>query len=176
MNLPRVLPFVFLCVCAVATAAPPDSKTTDSSTIQWREFQRATQRAATLVVYVGIPRSIAKQDTAPANAIERGGYRFHPEPVSLTPEVAAQLEAIMADPSSFPPYRGAKLCGGFHPDLLLEWHHEHGEQSWIQQAFACLGCHEWRLIDPTTAVHTDMSQAAAENIGEIHTALTPHQP
>jgi hypothetical protein len=85
----------------------------------------------------------------------------------LTPGLATRLTRLVSDPLSFSDYRGMKFCGGFHPDVCIEWQFERNGQIWHKRAFACLGCHEWRLIDTISAVHTDMTKEAADELVRV---------
>ncbi len=88
------------------------------------------------------------------------GYRFHDKPARLAPETLATLAKHLTAPSSFLPYTGPKLCGGYHADFAAEFN-ETGE---TVQVLVCLGCHEAILVSPNGSLITDLAQPAYRDI------------
>lgn len=58
----------------------------------------------------------------------------------------------MQSPALYQPYRGPKMCGGYHPDYCLEWQSTRG----TYYALLCTGCHEVILIGDGAEVHCDL--------------------
>lgn len=157
-----------LCVVFCSSAFAADSRSlSGSADIHWRQFTGTLRGAKNIVVYVGTERRGASDPKPRVPTVEIGDFEFVREPIKAEPELAAKLTSLVSDSRSFLDYRGMKFCGGFHPDLCIEWQFEQDGQRWHKRAFVCLGCHEWRLIDRLSAVHTDMSEASAKELTEI---------
>jgi hypothetical protein len=165
--------WVVFCSSAFAADLRPLS---GSGEIHWRQFIGTLRSAKRIVVYVGTERRRASDPKPEAPTVEIGDFEFFREPLKAGPELAAKLTALVSDSHSFLDYRGMKLGGGFHPDLCIEWQFEQNGQMWHKRAFVCLGCHEWRLIDSLSAVHTDMSEGSAKELAKIVRELRTRVP
>lgn len=148
---------------ALAQAQP----LTGSAWTHWKQFNLTITQAKKVVVYVGTPRRRDKDPKPPEPTIEIEDFEFYRDARDVTPELAKKLTTLVSDLHSFSDYRGMKFCGGFHPDLCIEWQFEENGQRWHKRAFACLGCHEWRLVDTISAVHTDMTKEAADELVRV---------
>lgn len=160
---------LFLCGSAFAGDERPLS---GSAEIHWRQFTSTIAGAKGVVIFLGTPRR-RDADPKPPASIEIEDYEFFREPHVATPKLAAELTKLVSDAGSFRDYRGAKFCGGFHPDLCVEWQFEQNGQQWHQRAFVCLGCNECRLVDKFSAVHSDMTKEAADEFRRILGTLQP---
>jgi hypothetical protein len=141
------------------------------SAIHWSNFSGALEGAKKVVIYFGTPER-RQNDLKPSEpTLIINDFEFYQKPLEVSPEYQSQLTALVCNPASFSEYRGMKFCGGFRPNVCIEWQFESEGQQWHSRAFACLGCHEWRLIDTFSAVHTDMTQSAQEEIVRITQAL-----
>jgi len=157
-----------LCSLIPATVFGQESQPlSGSAEIPWRQFTGTLRDAKKVVVYLGTPRRGAKDPKPVQPTIEIEDFEFYREPHDVTPALAARLTRLVSDPLSFSDYRGLKFCGGFHPDVCIEWQFERDGQIWHKRAFAGLGCHEWRLIDTISAVHTDMTKEAADELVRV---------
>lgn len=135
--------------------------------IHWQQFTGMIKEAKKVVVYFGTPRRRDRDPKPHEPTIEIDDYEFYRDAHNVTPEMAVKLARLVSDPHSFYDYGGMKLCGGFHPDVCIEWRYEQDGQHWHQRAFACLGCDEWRLVSTVSAVHTDMAKEAADELIRI---------
>lgn len=149
---------------------------TGSAVIHWRQFTGTIKSAKKVVVYFGTPRRSYRDSKPVEPTIMIHDFEFYKEPQEASREIAAKLTALVSDPASFSDYRGMKFCGGFHPDMCIEWQFEEQGQRWHQRAFACLGCHEWRLVDTLSAVHTDMTKTASDEVVQIARSLRSEVP
>ena len=134
------------------------------SAIHWHQFSWGLKDAKRVVVYYGTPRKWGKTTKLAEATVEIDDFEFYAKSVTLSPDLAEKVTALVLNPLSFSEYRGLKLCGGFHPDFCIEWQFEEEGQRWHSRAFACLGCDEWRLIDSSSAVHTDMPKETADEL------------
>jgi hypothetical protein len=142
-----------------------------SAAIHWRQFTGTLGNAKRMIIYLGTPSRSLKDPRPVEPIIMVDDFEFYKEAKQISPESAAKLTALVSDSASFSEYRGMKLCGGFHPDICIEWQFEQDGQEWHQRAFACLSCREWRLLDTQSAVHTDMTKTAADEVTRIFRAL-----
>ena len=135
-----------VCLALTATAFGEEPHPlSQSALIHWRQFIGTIKSAQKVVVYYGTPRRRDKDSKPTESTIEIEDFEFYKEPREVPIEIAARLLTLVSDLTSFSDYRGMKFCGGFHPDLCIEWQFEQNGQRWHKRAFACLGCHEWRL-------------------------------
>jgi hypothetical protein len=162
-----------LFVCG-SVCAEDERPLSGSAEIHWRQFTGTIASAKRVVIFVGTPHR-RDVDPKPPATIEIEDYEFFREPRVATAELATQLTKLVSDVRSFRDYRGMKFCGGFHPDLCVEWQFEQNGQRWHKRAFVCLGCSEWRLVDRFSAVHTDMTKEAADEFRRIVRTLQPEK-
>jgi hypothetical protein len=106
------------------------------------QFPILTHAAATMNdirFFRGVPREKKEQ---PARVdqpqVEKQGYAFFSEPMNINSSAIESLRKKLVDYRQFEPYAGPKFCGGFHPDLCIEWDNDEG----LQQVFICLTCRE----------------------------------
>jgi hypothetical protein len=130
-----------------------------------QRFSAAIRGADTVVLLEGLPhqtweRELLEQERKSKPVQELHGYPFYKEPLDLRPEDAKRLTQVLADPSHLKPVEGQKLCGGFHPDYTVEWHH--GSDTF--HALVCLGCDEVKLFGPEIDLYDDLSQSAAKEL------------
>ena len=95
--------------------------------------------------------------------VQTHGFPFYAEPLPLKAEDAKALTALAANPKSFQKWAGAKLCGGFHPDYLVEW--AVGKEAYRMQV--CFGCHEVKMFGPKAAVCVDMSDDGLHGLEKV---------
>lgn len=169
-NMKTRLLFVLLSITVLGFAKEAQDLS-GGSALHWKQFTLTIADAKKVVIYFGTPRRRDKDPKPSERTLMIDGFEFYAAACDVPGEFAAKLTALVGDFGSFSEYRGMKLCGGFHPDLCIEWQFEQNGQHWHKRAFACLGCHEWRLLDSMSAVHTDMTKAAADEIARISKAL-----
>ena len=95
------------------------------------------------------------------------GFRFRSEESKLSVEQERVLVKILSDPSSYQPYTGPKLCGGFHPDACIEVE-SRGE---TLRLLLCYGCDECLIFGPQSALHVEINESAVE---KLESALPPY--
>lgn len=137
---------------------PETQPVSAGSYVNWRQFGLIIDKTSSVYVYEGTPGDFntEKQDPNRSTMII-DGFEFYADATKLNPSKVETINTLIRDRTAFLDYRGMKLCGGFHPDYCIEWRFEEGGQTWQSRAFACLGCHEWRLINKTSALHADMA-------------------
>ena len=106
------------------------------------KIRKAMAEAATVTVYEGLPHQMFEPDLLAAESKRKdtekiGSFRFY------TPSVAATnsevLKRILSSSDTIQVFGGEKLCGGFHPDYVVQWSGEDGSRFF---AHICFGCHE----------------------------------
>jgi len=99
------------------------------------------QQGADLRVFRCLPRHDRLYDSAmlpePSTLMQRGRTCFLPDPLPLSADDLAQLRKVLAGMPDWPMHSG-KLCGAFHPDLMVEWH----DRGTLCFVYLCLGCDE----------------------------------
>ncbi|MFT3878950.1 MAG: hypothetical protein QM703_04730 [Gemmatales bacterium] len=106
----------------------------------------AIRKADEVVIYVGLPHQLfekhdLEEELRTKQVIEFYGYPFYQEPIVLTSSVINRLSEVFGDQKTYLPWSGPKLCGGFHPDYVVEW-----RVGWnCYRALICFGCDEVQL-------------------------------
>jgi hypothetical protein len=157
----------------ISVLAEEERPLSGGAEIHWQQFTGMLKfkAAKKVVIYIGTPRRRDKDPKPAEPTVTVADFEFYRKPHEATSQLAEELTKLVSDPQSFIDYRGTKLCGGFHPDLCIEWQFEQDGQRWHSRAFVCLSCHEWRLIDNSSAVHADMTKTAADELVRITHAL-----
>jgi hypothetical protein len=70
------------------------------------------------------------------------------------------LRELLSDYRNFQTYGGPKLCGGFHPDLLVEFKEKGG----TLRVLICFGCHEVKFARPKGSFMVDMEDKGFERL------------
>ena len=89
-------------------------------------------------------------------------HKFQFYSTQLDPETKGPVAimAIARSLTSYTPWTGPKLCGGFHPDLLVRFHSSSG----LKEVHICLGCHEAMIYTNGGAIHVDLQDGAASKL------------
>ena len=131
-------------------------------------------KADTLVVYEGLPRldeNGIRRETAEHKTFQKEGYYFYAEPLGVRPGVVERLRKIVANYRSFLAYGGPKFCGGYHPDLCLEWR----TQDQVHRVYLCFGCHEGQFVGPKYDYMVDIDEPAYEELFKTAVSLFKHR-
>src|SRR5262249_40015520 len=128
----------------------------------------AIRRADKVVLYEGLPhqffeKKLLEEERRTKAVEELNGYPFYKEPLALTEQDAGRLCELLGDPAIYQPWKGEKLCGGFHPDYAVEWHV--GAKRY--RALLCFGCGEFLLGGPGFEARYEMDKAAGEILVEL---------
>ena len=89
------------------------------------------------------------------------GHGFKPEP-NTSPKLK-EIAQILTRPSTYYPWSGEKLCGGFHADTCFRWETTHG----AMEILLCMGCHEVILYKDGQSQRCDLTSQSAEEITTI---------
>ncbi len=122
--------------------------------------------ADSVIVYEGLPRldeAGIEREKRENETFQMDGFDFYAKPIALEQEIIDALQRHVADYRSFIPYGGPKFCGGYHPDLCLEWH----TSGQVYRAFFCFGCHEGRFMGPDTKFMVDVDHNAYEVLYDL---------
>lgn len=117
-----------------------------------------------LIVYEGLPHPSNEPDSFLEEARTKQTFTqsdqyFYEKPLACTPEDKTILNQIFRTVQVCEPYRGQKLCGGFHADYLFEWRKEHVV---LVKVLLCLGCDETLVIVGDKEQQTELSKEAIE--------------
>lgn len=97
-------------------------------------------------VFEGLPHPFEKE--ARAAEQQKPTRRFDEElfyasPAALTPKARRELETLVQS-GTLVPFRGLKLCGGFHADYAVRWLRDKGARQVV--VMFCFGCGEARIV------------------------------
>ena len=145
-----------------------------------RVFTEAVRRADKVVLYEGLPhqffeKRLLEEERRTKAVVELDGYPFYQEPLPLAAQDAEYLSELLSDPAAYQPWKGEKLCGGFHPDYAVEWHV--GTSRY--RALVCLGCGEFQLSRPGFWARTkryEMNLATGESLVQRIGSYRKHRP
>jgi hypothetical protein len=166
------LGFVLLTVPACA-----GKKQTDTDFDNYAPLAEAIAKADKAVLYEGLPHQsyaheLLKKELQEKKTVEHHGFPFYADPLDLKGDGATKLIATFTDPGSFRKWHGAKACGGFHPDFLVEYHA--GEDTY--RMLVCLGCHEVKVFGPTAELYCDLTDAGYEAFRTLLRGYVRHRP
>jgi hypothetical protein len=144
--------------------APPRSE----PVAEYKPVARAIRKADRVLLYEGLPHQtcapeLLKKELEEKKTVEYHGFPFYAELLDLKEDDAKRLIALSADPKSVRQKGKAKLCGGFHPDYMIEYHV--GED--VYRVLVCLGCGEVKVYGPKAALYCDMADAAYETFRAV---------
>lgn len=118
------------------------------------------QRADTLIVYEGLPHPMFesgafREERAYKKVFEVGAQYFYVKPLAVSDDDRKALPELFQAIDVFAPFRGEKLCGGFHADYLLEWRQKDER---LVQVLVCFSCHEALVIDASGSLRSDLTE------------------
>jgi len=145
-----------------------------------RVFASTARRSDTVVLWEGLPhprfeRAVFNSELANTSNHELGGFRFYDEPLEVAPEDVAQLRELLGQPStheSYWPFFSWTLCGGFHPDYAVEWHH--GDST--DYALLCFSCAEVDLRGSVISSHHELSSSSYAALKSILSRYRKNRP
>jgi hypothetical protein len=134
------------------------------------------QAATSVTIYEGLPHQRHKRmlfdELATKKTVTLHSFPFYDVAITPTEADAAKLIAICGQQKTFGIYRGAKLCGGFHPDWCVEFK----KDSDVYQMLVCFGCREVRLYGPRNQVFSDLDKGTMKSLRELLTPLQKNCP
>jgi hypothetical protein len=142
-----------------------------------RAFTQAVRRADQVVLYEGLPhqffeKQLLAQERRTRAVEELNGWPFYQEPLALPARDAERLSGFLGEPATYLPFKGEKLCGGFHPDYAVQWHV--GASRY--RALLCFGCGEVMLFGPGLESRNELDKAAGEALAELLKGYRKHRP
>ena len=90
----------------------------------------------------------------------RHGYPFRRKARKVSDEFSAILVDVFSEASSIEPYRGPKLCGGFHADFFAEFR----SSARRSRVLVCFGCGEALLFSGSESRIVDLSDKAFDRL------------
>jgi hypothetical protein len=120
----------------------------------------AAKSATTVQLFEGLPhpfeRELLESEQKRAATRRLYGELFYEKVQAVPPDAAGKLRVALSD--AVRPYRGMKLCGGFHADYAITWQTAKGTYA----AVVCFGCSEIKLHIPGGELIADMSADGAK--------------
>jgi hypothetical protein len=133
--------------------------------------------AQTVTVYEGLPHQMFENDAylrelKRADVVRIETFPFYAEPLSVSPPEKSELtETVLGDDAHIP-YRGPKMCGGYHPDYVLIWE-KAGHKS---GAMVCFGCHEVIYFTPQGRLIEELGDAAYGKLKAVLSRYRVNRP
>lgn len=115
-----------------------------------------------LVVHEGLPHQsmeaelYAKEKARVPDALEWGGFRFYPKPLTIKEADLKAVRAAVSDKGTYAAFSGEKKCGGFHPDYAVSW------GGGASRALICFGCNEVMLLDNGKSTRHDLGSSQGD--------------
>lgn len=111
------------------------------------DFSALTTGADTILLYEGLPHRVFEKEAFRVEQSRQSVFTedrdcFYQEPLPLRDETKAKLTRIFHATGPTLPWRGEKLCGGFHADYLIEWRRA---EKPLLRVLVCFGCGELKL-------------------------------
>lgn len=124
-------------------------------------------------VFEGLPHPFEKEALEAEKrkpTVRFDGEWFYEKPAALETSSRLAVEKALLG-SSLTPFRGLKLCGGFHADYAVRWTSDDGRRATL--ALVCFGCGEARIIaDDGRRWTADLS---AEGVKELRTFFATYR-
>lgn len=120
---------------------------------------RSMSSAETVSIWEGVERSVDADDISEfarrheVRSIR--GHAFYSKPLVCSGLAAARLTALVVDRKTLAGPGGGKFCGGFHPDLALDY----GSVT----VLVCFGCRDLRYHTAQASVTFDMTEQSLAN-------------
>ncbi len=158
-------------IVLVGLALAPGCSPTPAST-------PAQQTSANRVVYEGLPHSNGEpkgyetEKLSGKPLIERAGYDFYADPITLKPDDLKTLIQVLNDPTTLQAWVGEKKCGGFHPDYAAEWQDDADKRTIL----LCFTCGEAKVIRAENVQRYDLNQQADKSIDGLMKSYRKNRP
>jgi hypothetical protein len=141
--IPVLFAIAALSACADIRPAPGDTGIGFADAT--KAFTEALSTAKRVEVYEGLPNPFGERvpfedEKKAKDCREIAGEWFYSRPQAGQAGLAAELQRLF-DAGLFKPWRGMKLCGGFHADYAVML----VTGSKTVQVLFCFGCHEARI-------------------------------
>lgn len=132
---------------------------------------RSIAAAGTVRVEEGVARSVngAALEALVATGEVRStdGFWYHVGPTACDAIGAARLTALVVDPANLRGPGGGKFCGGFHPDLRLDYG--------VVEVLVCFGCRDIRYQTRSESVTFDLAPEALATFEAIGRTIFRHR-
>ena len=118
------------------------------------------------VAHLGLSHPMYESDSLyteilfkPRNIIHGHGF----ETSEQEGTVIDAISRVLADRTTYIPWRGEKLCGGFHADYYFMW--KDGSKAW--EVLLCMGCREAIMFHDGLSLRCDIALDAEKRISAI---------
>jgi hypothetical protein len=164
-------------ILLAALSADPKPKQTDTTFAHLAPLAMAIAKADKVVLFEGLPhqseeKDLLEQELKSKKTVTLHNFPFYAEPLSLKANDGTALIALAANRKSFQEWGGPKLCGGFHPDYLIEF--TAGKDTY--RMLVCFGCHEVKLFGPKSEVYVDMSDDGLHGLEKLLKPYRKNRP
>ena len=128
-------------------------------------------------LFEGLPhqrweKELLDEELKSKRTLELHEFPFYQEKRAMSEDDVAVVRRTLADVKSIEAWRGEKLCGGYHPDYLLEW--REGEE--VYRVQICLGCHELKFFGKDLEIYCDIHEDAFEKLAPVLKKYQKNRP
>jgi hypothetical protein len=167
--------FITLFPCLVLLQAGLAAESKPPTVEASSDCRKSITLAETLEVHEGLPhqtteKALFEKEIKRGDVAEIGNYPFYTPGVLATN--AAELKRILSDSATIETHKGAKRCGGFHPDYGITWKAE-GKTC---HALVCFGCGEIVFHDGKTSFTYDSSDEAEGRLKKLLSVYAKNRP
>jgi hypothetical protein len=132
-------------------------------------------RAEQVRVFEGLPHPLWERDVFAAEKASVRNFSLHDAlfyvgPQRLTEEHRSLFRKIW--PVTVSPFRGEKLCGGFHADYALTWRDDERACA----VLICFGCHEVAAFLPESDLRADLKGQGVVELRQLLRTYNKHRP
>lgn len=142
------------------------------------DFRMALDTPRELVILEGLPhqgweQGLLESEQASKDTTKIHGFHFYSKAITPTDSDLKSLISAITNESSIVEWGGMKLCGGYHPDYVVQWR---DSQGYLYQALICFGCHEIKLYGGGIQLYADLSSGAYDTLKKTLTLYGNQRP
>lgn len=134
-------------------------------------------RSSSAEIFEGLPHPRWEKQTLEVESRRSDTFRNHDfgfyRPAMTLPQSARSLLlARVQSATTYQPWSGPKLCGGFHPDLLVRFRTDSGPID----IHLCFGCSEAMIFDGSSFILVDMTDTISDTFQQLQETHRDKRP
>lgn len=175
----RLLLIAVLVICGLAgfVMMVPESIPESKFRSEVSPLLQRISNSSSMTIYEGLPHQFyepvaLEKELKEQKTITIHEYPFYAEAVIASKDCEKKLRELSCNAGTFTRWQGAKACGGFHPDWLLEF--KDGPELYYLQI--CFGCQEARLFNAAGQIDCDLSERSLRQFTTLLQPLHKNRP
>jgi hypothetical protein len=154
----------------------PQGENIDISVLQ--DLIRQIRFRSSTTLFEGLPhqhfeKQLKIEELRSKDTIKILGFPFYSGERSVPEDLAENLVNLLAEEDAIVPWRGYKLCGGFHPDYALRFNLANGASC---DALICFGCDEIKIVSGDIMLHADLASDGVDKLEAMLGRFAKHRP